>query len=71
MNEEFSPELTKLHKPKEQKNKPKKKKLLRPEQLPIEIILFNRAAINFLFLLLLVFTVVINIDTGTLAAASI
>eukprot|EP00347_Sterkiella_histriomuscorum_P015354 403357335 len=71
MNEEFSPSLAKYHKPKEQSKKPKKKKILRLDQLPLEITQYNRAAINFLYILVLFVGIVTNMDQGTLAGASI
>lgn len=70
MNEEFSPSLTKFQKPKEQ-NKNKRKKMMKPKRLPFEITHYNRAAINFIFILMFLLGIIINLDVGVLAAASI
>ncbi|CDW88671.1 major facilitator superfamily protein [Stylonychia lemnae] len=71
MNEEFTSSLTKLQKIKEPKLNNKKKKVVKPQVLPLEITLYNRAAINFLFILVFLTCIIMNMDQGALAAASI
>ena len=71
MNDEYSPSLLMYQpRPKDNQNKkPKKKK--KPERLPLEISYYNRAAINFLYILLFVGSVFAHLDWGLLAASTV
>jgi hypothetical protein len=74
MNEEFSSKYLLLQQgtdlTKKKKNK-KKQVPVRPPRLPIELVYYNQAAINFLFVLILLANFIINIDQGSIAASSI
>jgi len=62
MNEEFTPSLTKLQKVKEPKPDNKKKKITKPAILPLELTLYNRAAINFFFILIFLTSIILGMD---------
>ncbi len=69
MNDEYSPSLMQYQpKPKDKQKKSKKKK--KPERLPLEISYYNRAAINFLYILLFVVSVFAHLDWGIFAACA-
>ena len=67
MNEEFNPAAMGGH------GAPGafKAKRTRPDRLPVEITHYNRAVINFLFVLVFFSNLLINVDHGSLPAATL
>ena len=72
MNDEYSPSLlTYQPKPKDPQNNKKPKKKKKPERLPLDISYYNRAAINFLYILLFVGSIFAHLDWGIFAASTV
>ncbi len=62
MNDEFNPKYLLLQQGEKKFKNKKPQRPTRPDRLPIELSYYNRAVINFLFVLIMVTSLIINFD---------